>query len=239
MHRPILMCAFVVFACGAMAQQQSQSDPYQGQSNPPADDAIVATQPEQAKPKPAAGKPMVQPQAQQQEQPAPPPATQQTYGAPQVAAQSAGQDPSAAPSANDPNAATAGTDEGIVRVGRPQEYTTVTATSSGLVPRGAADDPDGDIVRLHPDHPGVLATGTTIRVRLLDRLSSTESRQGEEFRTTVASDVLQDGLVLIPAGAEIDGHVVQVAKGTVRSGGTILLRPETVILSDGSRYRID
>jgi hypothetical protein len=65
------------------------------------------------------------------------------------------------------------------------------------------------------------------------------SQQGEVFRTSVASDVLQDGQVLIPAGAEIDGRVAQVASGTMRSHGTILLRPETVILPDGSRYHLD
>src|SRR5438309_1047452 len=68
MNRPILACAFLVFASAAFAQQPqpNPSDPYQGQSNPPGDDLIVATQPDQPKPKPRAGKPLVQPQQEQQ-----------------------------------------------------------------------------------------------------------------------------------------------------------------------------
>ena len=59
-----------------------------------------------------------------------------------------------------------------------------------------------------PLPPGTLGEGTTIRVRLLDRLSTADSQSGDRFRTRVASDVIQDGQVLIPAGAEIDGTVV-------------------------------
>ncbi len=229
MHRPILTCAFLVLACGAMAQSQSQADPYQGQSNPPADDVITATQPDQPKPKPPAGKPMVQPQAQ------PMPSQASPQDSQQVVPQSAGQDNAAAPEAGVPTSDATGTDDGTVRVTpQPDE-----SMAPALVARGAAADPDCDIVRLHPDQPNVLSSGTAIRVRLLDRLSSTESKPGEAFRTTVASDVLQDGQVLIPSGAEIDGHVVQVDPGTMRSGGAILLRPETVILADGSRFRLD
>ena len=75
--------------------------------------------------------------------------------------------------------------------------------------RAYMNDPDGDIVHPEPLPPGTLGEGTTIRVRLLDRLSTADSRSGDRFRTRVASDVVQDGQVLIPAGAEIDGTVVE------------------------------
>jgi len=42
--------------------------------------------------------------------------------------------------------------------------------------------------------------------------------------------------VLIPAGAEIDGRVVEVSRGHTGGHGTMRLRPETVILPDGMRY---
>jgi hypothetical protein len=140
------------------------------------------------------------------------------------------------PSANFPNPDVNGTDNGLVGIAKPEPQ---PYNEPGLRARGADDDPDGDIVHPHPLQPGQLADGTTIRVRLLTRLSTTESKQGEVFRTTVASDVVQDGQVLIPAGTEIDGRVAQVESGTSRSHGTILLRPETVIMADGSRYQLD
>ncbi len=84
----------------------------------------------------------------------------------------------------------------------------------------------------------MLGEGTTIRVRLLDRLSTADSESGDRFHTRVASDVIQDGQVLIPAGAEIDGTVVQVSSGHAGGHGSMRLRPETVILADGSRFRL-
>jgi hypothetical protein len=104
--------------------------------------------------------------------------------------------------------------------------------------RAYANDPDGDIVHLHARRPGEIVEGTSIRVRLLDRLSTVDSEKGEAFRTRVASDVLQDGQVLIPAGAEIDGRVTQVSSGHVGGHGTMHLNPEVVILPDGTRYRL-
>ena len=78
-----------------------------------------------------------------------------------------------------------------------------------------------------------------IRVHLLTRLSTASSQRGDEFRATVASDVLQDGQVLIPAGSEIDGRVVEVSSGSPGGHGTMRLRPDWVVLADGSRYRLD
>ncbi len=107
-----------------------------------------------------------------------------------------------------------------------------------LVQRSYASDPDGDMVHPHPLRPGELPEGTTIRVRLLDRLSTASSEKGEEFHSRVASDVLQGGQVLIPAGTEIDGRVVEVSSGHAGGHGTMHLRPETVILTDGTRYHL-
>src|SRR5258708_25402716 len=55
----------------------------------------------------------------------------------------------------------------------------------------------------------------------------------------VAGDLLQDGQWLIPAGAEIDGRVVEVSEGRAGGHGSIRLRPDTVILLDGQRYHMD
>ncbi|HEY2860345.1 MAG TPA: hypothetical protein VGJ21_18130 [Terracidiphilus sp.] len=265
MQRSILTCAFLVLSTAAFAQQQSTpSDPYQGQSSPPTDDVIVTTQQDQPQGKPHPGKPLVpqsqpqvqpQPQAQKQTQaqseaqpqddaqsqdeaqPAPPPAQ------PAAAANVPSDNPSPAenpvPSpatadsaANAPDPDVNGTDDGLVGVAK-------DGAAPGLTPRGSAADPDGDMVNPHPLAPGQLADGTSIRVHLLTRLSSIESQPGEVFRTRVATDVIQDGQVLIPAGSEIDGRVMQVSSGTSRSHGTMWIRPDTLILSNGSRFRLD
>jgi len=122
----------------------------------------------------------------------------------------------------------------------------IPATDAGIVQPGQSSlgsrytgDPDGDIVHPEPWPPGVIGEGTTIRVHLLDQLSTRDSVRGDQFRSRVASDVIEGGQVLIPTGAEIDGTVVAASHGDhLGSHGTMRLRPETVILADGSRFRL-
>jgi hypothetical protein len=142
------------------------------------------------------------------------------------------------PSVNYPDPDVTGTDDGIVGIAKPEPQEAAGAQPM-LRSRVDSGDADGDIVNPHPLAPGELPDGTTIRVHLLTRLSTVDTQPGEMFRTRVATDVLQDGQVLIPAGAEIDGRVMQVESGTMRSHGTMLLRPETVTLLDGTRFHLD
>jgi hypothetical protein len=116
--------------------------------------------------------------------------------------------------------------------------TSNTSGAPALSERASAYDPDGDIVHPRPLRRGEIGEGTVIRVRLLSRLTSMSSEKGETFRTRVASDVLQGGQVVIPAGAEIDGSVDQVSGGHPGGHGSLRLRPETVTLPDGARFRL-
>jgi hypothetical protein len=112
------------------------------------------------------------------------------------------------------------------------------AAQPALSQRPEMDDPDGDIVHLAPPPQGVLGEGATIRVRLLTHLSTVDSEPGASFRTRVASDVIQNGQVLIPAGSEIDGKVISVSSGRAGGHGSMRLRPETVTLPSGSHFRL-
>ena len=215
MNRPFLVCALLLMTTAALgAQEANESSPYQGTSTPPPDDTIVTSSTPQAKP--TAGRQAVPVQNQA-------PAQAQTMAP--IQAQTAYADPPMNDS--DP-------DSGIVggqRNATPRREPVLTR-------RSYADDPDGDIVHPHPPRPGELPEGTTIRVRLLDRLSSVSSEKGETFRSRVASDVMQGDHVLIPAGAEIDGRVAGVSTGRVGGHGSMQLLPETVILADGARYQL-
>ncbi len=218
MNRPFLACIMFALATASLAAQQaSQQNPYSGTSTPPADDAIVTTADAPATPqaKPPAGHPFVAPE------PAPAQTQTQVEQRPQ-------------PGSADPNVnlSASGADGDIVQ-GAP-----ASPEQPGLAPRAYADDPDGDIVHPGALHPGELGEGTTIRVKLLDLLSTTDSERGQPFRSQVASDVLQGGQVLIPAGSEIDGQVVEVSAGHAGGTGTMRLHPDTVILADGTRYRL-
>lgn len=209
--RPIVaLVLFAAAAAGLGAQQASQPSPYQGTSNPPADDAIVTADALQAKP----------------------PAGHRAVSAPAEMEET----PQSSPVDSSVNSPAPGTDEGIVQAVQP---TYAPPAQPELTERAYASDPDGDIVHPRALGPGELGEGTTIRVKLLDRLSTVDSEKGEPFRSQVASDVLQGDQVLIPAGAEIDGSLVQISSGHAGGHGSMRLRPETVILPNGSRYRLD
>jgi hypothetical protein len=217
MNRPILICAFFVAAAAAMGvRAAAQSGPYQGTSRPPADDQITTSGTPEAKPPP--GRPI----NSQTAQPAPMPVQSQDEAQPNPINS---QDRLTAPD----HSLETGTDDGIVHV----------ADSPRALPEHAlAGDPDGDIVHPRVRRPGEILEGTTIRVRLLQRLSTVSSEKGESFHTMVASDVLQDGRVVIPAGAEIDGQVMRVSSGHVGGHGSMRLAPETVTMPNGTRYRL-
>jgi hypothetical protein len=242
MKRNVFVIALLAASAALVAAQQaSQTDPYTGTAKPPQDVSIpqdAVPQDDSAKPpagvtgyeqpapipipKPEAGRPAAAaPMAQ--------PAMQPT---PSVAAQPMPQ-PSPATSAVANSAD--GTDDGIVIVGSnaPEKPAALNARDGRTF-----SDPDGDIV--HPENvqPGDLGYGATIRVRLLDTLSTATSQTGEPFRTRVSSDVMQNGQVLIPAGAEIDGKLVGVSYGHAGGHGSMHLRPESVVMPDGSRFHI-
>jgi hypothetical protein len=100
-------------------------------------------------------------------------------------------------------------------------------------------NPDDDIVSYVPSNPNELAAGTNIRVRLAQDLSTTETRPGESFRAVVDKDVYKEGRVIIPAGAEMHGRVVAVSQGHhLGPHASIRLRPEVVVLPDGTAYHL-
>lgn len=220
MKRSKLVCAlFLAGAVGAWAQQGTQPGQYQGVSNPPPDDQITT--------------PMPPPQPIAKPSPAHPLAPQPAQ------ASAAPQQVTVAPAPGYPTADSEyGTDAGIVKVEPQSTSQPAQSADPSLNERYYASDPDGDIV--HPGQlpAGVLGSGTIIRARLLNGLSTTSSQAGDTFRAKVASDVFRGDEILIPEGAEIDGTVVRVSTGHFGGHGSMLLRPEFVILPNGSRFRL-
>jgi hypothetical protein len=219
MNRTVFACILLIAAAASLAAQQAgQSNPYQGISNPPPDNTIEAMTPHTPAaqtPKPAAAHVAAEPAATPVEQPSEPipPAVREAVSARDYASETFD-----------------GTDDGIVVV--------ESDTSSDPVLNTRASNPDGDIVHPAALRPGELGEGTIIRTRLLDRLSTTENQRGDKFRARVASDVLQNDQVLIPAGSEIDGTLSEVSSGHFGGRGSMRLQPETVTLPDGSRFKL-
>jgi len=100
-------------------------------------------------------------------------------------------------------------------------------------------NPDDDIVSVVPSDPNALASGTNIRVRLSQNLSTNDTHSGEAFRATIDRDVYKDGHIIIPVGSEMRGRVVQVSQGHhIGPHATIRLRPDMILLPDGTAYHL-
>lgn len=206
------------------AQDQSQ---YSGVSHPPPDSSIQSD--EDAAP--AATKPPA-PTAK------PSPAIPLVSTAPLKAVQSemsrANSANSSAPAADSAHPLD-NTDFGIVTV-VPQHPSGPNGDAT-LQTRGF--DPNNDIVNYVPSGPNELAAGTNITMRLSADLSTDNAHAGEAFGGVVARNVYKDGRIIIPAGSGIRGRVVEVSQGHhIGPHATLRLRPDEVVLPDGTLYRI-
>ena len=67
-----------------------------------------------------------------------------------------------------------------------------------------------------------LDAGSTLPVRITQTLDSATAQTGDSFSGVVASDVLVDGLVAIPAGAAVSGHVDAVQEAAHFKGSSLL-----------------
>ena len=85
-----------------------------------------------------------------------------------------------------------------------------------------------------------LLPGTVLEVEMRETLSSRTSRAGDTFKTRVARDLYsEDGILAVPAGAEIIGRVTE-AKPLRRVGGQASLGLEFthLVLSSGGSIQI-
>lgn len=225
MKRAIFLCAILAaFSVVLTAQQANQSGSYEGVSTPPPNDTITDEAPPQPAPPPAA-------------HPAKP--SPDHYATTKTAAPEEVAPPNRTPPDFITSANADGTDDGIVEPAGSQPAAAQPASSRAINARLYASDPDGDIVHPQPLPPGELGAGTVIRVRMLNDLKSGINKPNDAFRSTVIQNVFEDGSLMIPAGSEIDGRVARVSPGEgLGSDGSMTLRPETVILPDGTRYQI-
>jgi hypothetical protein len=233
----------VVAAPAAFAQQQQQNNnsQYQGVSHPPADDTIVAT-PEQ----PYDTAPVTHPKPSPQVYAPPPPAQGQTTHTSAVTTPAY---TAYTPGSSTSNAANSqsrydNTDYGIVTMPvtpqqAAQEGSQGFSQNTPTLQTRPTYNADNDIVTSVPGSPNALPEGTEIRVRLDNALSTNYTTAMTPFQGRVMVDVLNNGSVVIPAGSVLRGRVTEVAQGHhLGPAATLRLRPDMVILPDGSAYHL-
>lgn len=84
--------------------------------------------------------------------------------------------------------------------------------------------------------PVTIPSGTSLSIRLIDKIDSSRSQPGQTFRATLDSPLADEsGAVVIPAGQDVTGHVVE-AKDAGRLTGKSALTLELTQLSVNGRY---
>lgn len=85
-----------------------------------------------------------------------------------------------------------------------------------------------------------IAPGTMFAVRILDRISSSNSQAGDVFRIEVVEDVVVDGAVVIPVGSVGQGRVTSAQKaGMGGRSGDVAIRFDFVRTFDDVRVAVE
>ena len=89
-----------------------------------------------------------------------------------------------------------------------------------------------------PPQKVTIPSGTTVSVRLVDSVGSDTSQQGQTFHATLNSPLSVQGEVAIPAGYDVEGHVVDVENGGKFTGKAQLTLQLDRVIVNGKRYDI-
>ncbi len=89
-----------------------------------------------------------------------------------------------------------------------------------------------------PPQKVTIPSGTTMSVRLVDAVGSDTSQQGQTFHATLNSPLSVEGEVAIPAGYEVEGHIVDVENGGKFTGKAQLTLQLDRVIMGGKRYDI-
>lgn len=83
-----------------------------------------------------------------------------------------------------------------------------------------------------------IPSGTTMAIRLVDSLNSETAQQGQTFHATLDSPLASEGDVALPAGYNVEGHVVDVKSAGKFAGKSELVLQLDRISVNGKSYSI-
>jgi hypothetical protein len=89
-----------------------------------------------------------------------------------------------------------------------------------------------------PPQKATIPSGTVLAIRLVDTIDSDSSQQGQTFHATLDSPLAVDGNLVIPAGYEVEGHVVDVKSAGKFAGKSELTLQLDRISVSGKYYDI-
>jgi hypothetical protein len=87
-------------------------------------------------------------------------------------------------------------------------------------------------------HALTVAAGSTIPIRITQTLDSSTTQQDERFTGAIASDIIVDGLVALPQGTPVIGHVDAVQDAAHFKGSSLLTISLTAINRKGEHIDV-
>ena len=89
-----------------------------------------------------------------------------------------------------------------------------------------------------PPQKVTIPAGTTLAVRLVDALDSEKNQPGETFHATLNSPLSVEGDVAVPAGYDVEGHIVDVKSAGKFAGQSVLVLQLDRISVNGKSYAV-
>jgi hypothetical protein len=87
-------------------------------------------------------------------------------------------------------------------------------------------------------HNITLSAGTAIPIRITQTLDSATTQTGDKFTGAVASDIIVDGMVVLPQGTPVTGHVDAVQDAAHYKGSSLLTISLSAIDRHGERIQV-
>ena len=105
-----------------------------------------------------------------------------------------------------------------------QAPSTVTTVAQANQPAPVTPAQAAPVAPPPPPPPAkvTVESGTSLAIRLVDTIDSETAQQGQTFRATLDSPLAVDGEVVVPAGYDVEGHVVQVQSAGKFQGRSVL-----------------
>lgn len=100
-------------------------------------------------------------------------------------------------------------------------------------PIAAATPPSPPQPQVPVIHTITMSAGTTIPVRITQTLDSASTQTGDKFTGEIASDIIEDGMVVLPQGTQVTGHVDAAQDAKHYKGSSLLTISLTAINHKG------
>jgi hypothetical protein len=89
-----------------------------------------------------------------------------------------------------------------------------------------------------PPQKVTIPSGTTLAVRLVDAINTETSQPGQTFHATLDSPLSYEGDVVLPAGYDVEGHIVELKSAGKFAGKSVLALQLDRISVGGKSYNI-